>query len=640
MNRCKKISIKKYLFFAVLVICTGKTFPQTQFDSLFYTQPVQPVNRIFTNFDKQLNTYYLNAGFDYFGSIPRFQFNVNQNFRSTLVKTGTNSIRDEQHLLISGKYSLINELKPGLDVKSNILSDDRSFGINQTAVNQAIAFSEMQLADNFIIKPYGGYSNNSQVGEEDNGPLYGIEGTAKNLYLQDLYLSSKLKFENEDISPRKNTIRLFNLAVNNIFNPYMDNLIGSGFSQSRKDFYFVADSITSSQFNVTNNIESRTETIYFILDRLNYNRFLDIFSLEIFGRLNWRDIDRDTRYRSTDVQSGSVFDTDIEELSIALESSVYYKAEIIDAAIRINYLERDEKHVTKRFAGIDESFYEQRSELESRKNNNSGRIILSLFGNIYLSRFDRLGLSFYHSKLKYDTPNTENDDDRDEILSIIRMRYSRFLSPFFEAFINAEATSSHIVYIFASRSANNYRNQVLRLATGGHYRGAVISSKNNFEVSANYTVYDFEDLTSGLRSISFRQFTATDSTQWKLTGTFSFLLNAYITLTDQGDLNWDEFAERPTRYLREILLDPKFGLTFDAVFLAIGMRYFSLETFNYQVLTRIPDTDFSSIGPLTEIIIGSSSLHLRLLGWYEFISANDVPDTERTNLLAEVNWKF
>ena len=623
-----------------MVVYTGKSFPQSQFDSLFYSYPVQPVNRLFTNFDKQLNTYYLNAGFDYFGSIPRFQFNVNQNFRSTLVKTGTNSIRDEQHLLMSGKYSLINQLKPGLDVKSNILSDDRSFGINQTAVNQASAFSELQIADNLVIKPYGGYSNNKQVGEEDNGPLYGIEGTAKSLYLQDLYLSSKLKFENEDISPRKNTIRLFNLSVNNLFNPYVENLVGSGYNQSRKDFYFVADSITSSQFNVTNNIESRTESIYFILDKLNYNRFLDIFSLEIFGRLNWRDIDRDTRYRSTDVQSGSIFDTDIEELSIALESSVYYKIESIDAAIRLNYLERDEKHVTKRFAGIDESFYEQRSEAESRKNNNSGRIILSLFGNVYLSRFDRLGLSFYHSKLKYDTPNTENDDDRDEILSIIRLRYTRFISPFFEAFVNAEATSSHIVYLFASRSANNYRNRVLRLATGGHYRGAVISSKNNFEVSANYTVYDFEDLTSSLRSISFRQFTATDSTQWKLTNKFSFLLNAYVTLTDQGDLNWDEFAERPTRYLREILLDPKFGLTFDAVFLAIGIRYFSLETFNYQGLTRIPDTDFSSIGPLTEIIIGSASLHLRLLGWYEFISANDVPDTERTNLLAEVNWKF
>jgi hypothetical protein len=249
-------------------------------------------------------------------------------------------------------------------------------------------------------------------------------------------------------------------------------------------------------------------------------------------------------------------------------------------------------------------------------------------------------MSIYHSKLVYDTPSETNDDDRDELLSIIRLRYSKFLSPFFETFINAEATGSHIVYLFAGKSANNYRNRVLRLGTGGHYRGAMISSKNNFEVSANYTVYDFEDISSGLRSISFRQFTAADSTKWDLSGTFSLLLNTYLKITDQGDLDWDEFAEKPTRYLRELFLDPKFGLTFDAAFIAIGMRYFALETFNYEGLNRIPDTKFSSVGPLLEIIIQSTSLYLKILGWYEYISTNNIQSQQRANLIAEVTWKF
>ena len=118
------------------------------------------------------------------------------------------------------------------------------------------------------------------------------------------------------------------------------------------------------------------------------------------------------------------------------------------------------------------------------------------------------------------------------------------------------------------------------------------------------------------------------------------MINAYLKITDQGDLNWDEFAEKPTRYLRELLLDPKFGLTFDTALFALGLRYFTLETFNYDGLSRIPDTKFSSIGPLLEIIVQSTSLYMKILGWYEYISTNNVPNQQRANLIAEVTWKF
>jgi hypothetical protein len=246
----------------------------------------------------------------------------------------------------------------------------------------------------------------------------------------------------------------------------------------------------------------------------------------------------------------------------------------------------------------------------------------------------------FHSKLKYDTPNRNNDDDRDELLSIARIRYSKFLSPFFEMYVNVEGTYSHIVYLFASRSANNNINRVLRFSTGGYYHGAQFSSLNNFEVSANYTVYDYEDIASNLRSISFRQFTATDSTMWKFSKKFALIINAYIKITDRGDLNWDEFAERPTRYLEEIFATPKVGYVMKNALFALGIRYFSLNAFNYDEKDRIPDTKFLTVGPLLEIVIGSSLLYLKLNSWYEFISMNNVPDRERANLVVEMSWKF
>lgn len=617
-----------------------KTFAQVESDSVQYNVPISSLNRLFSNFDKQLNTYYLNTGFDLYGSNSKFEYRINQSFRSTLLKSNQNSIRDEGSLFALGKYRINNGWKQGIAVRSNVVSDDRQLGINQAVINQVVTLSELDFLRGLTFTPYGGYSDNRQVNEIDTGPLYGLEGRLNNLGLVDFDLTSVLRLENEDISPRKNTIRFLDLLITNPFDPQVTNFFNSRFSQSRKDFYLAADSITSAEFDISNNIESRTETSFLLQDRLTYGNLFDLFDLDLNGRINFRTIDRNTRYKSTNVQSANIFDTQVEELGIVVESGLLYKTEFADARLNINYTERDEKHLTKRFEGIDESFYELRSELEGTKNNNSYRATISIQSNIYLSRKDQFTLSLFHSKLKYDTPSAENDDDRDELLTIGRLKYTRYLSPFFQLFANLEGTVSHLVYLFASRSANNNKNRVLRLSAGGYYNGAKFSSLNNFEVSANYTVYDFQDITSNLHSISFRQFTASDSTNYRITGNFSFVLTAYAKLTSQGELDWGNFSEAPQRYLQEIFADPKFGIVSNSSFFALGFRYFSLNTFKYNKSQRLLDSEFLSLGPLFEIVIGTKMLFLKLNTWYEFISDNSNIDRERLNFILTMNWNF
>ena len=626
--------------FGLIFFISQKTFAQIEVDSVQYSVPISSLNRLFSNFDKQLNTYYLNTGFDLYGSNSKFEYRINQSFRSTLLKSNQNSIRDEGSLFALGKYQINNGWKQGIAIRSNIVSDDRQLGINQAVINQIVTLSEMNFLRGLTLTPYGGYSDNRQVNEIDTGPLYGLEGRLNDLGLVDFDLTSVLRLENEDISPRKNTIRFLDLIVTNPFDLQVTNSFNSRFSQYRKDFYLAADSITSAEFDINNNIESRTETAFLLQDRLTYGNLFDLFELELNGKINFRTIDRNTRYKSTKVQSANIFDTQVDELGIVVESGLLYKTEFADARLNINYTERDEKHLTKRFEGIDESFYELRSELEGRKNNNSYRATVSIQSNVYLSRKDQLTLSLFHSKLKYDTPSAENDDDRDELLTIGRLRYTRYLSPFFQLFTNLEGTVSHLVYLFASRSANNNINRVLRLSAGGYYNGAKFSSLNNFEVSANYTVYDFQDVTSNLRSISFRQFTATDSTNYRITGNFSFVLTAYAKLTTQGELDWGNFSEAPQRYLQEIFADPKFGIVSNSSFFALGLRYFSLNTFKYNKSERVIDSEFLSIGPLFEIVIGTKMLFLKLNSWYEFISDNSNIDRERLNFILTMNWNF
>jgi hypothetical protein len=543
--------------------------------------------------------------------------------------------------MIKGKYMLADEFNLGVSANSTIHSDDRNTLLNKTTINYLTLFSEIQLSGNILISPFGGYSSNLQVGEDDKGPVYGLEGSVNNISSTDFNINSVFKFRNEDILPRRNLIRFLNLSVTNPFNPSFKNLISGRYSSSRKDFYFASDSITSSTFIIANNIESRTESNYSLEDRLHYNELFSNVDLEVTGNVNWRTIDREKRYKTARVQNKDIFDANIEELILSLGSSLFYRTTAFIGSISFNFAERDEKHITKNFEGIDESFFEQRSELEARKNNNSTRATIAFSGDLNISTSDKIMMSLYYNKLRYDTPSQNNDDDRDEILSIIRLRYAKNLSPYFQAFINTEATISHVVYLFASRSSNNNINRVFRLAAGGYYQGANVSSLNTFEVTANYTVYDFEDISTSLRSISFRQFTATDSTRISISNRLAIVLNGYVKLSQQADLNWGEFSERPTRFLREIYADPKLVFTYEGALLGIGFRYFSLATFNYVELIKTPETRYLSIGPLIEIMYRVyGSLYLKVDGWYEFISINDTPDKERTNLVMELNWNF
>ena len=629
-----------YLLILIPLLSSGYLNGQSDIDSLQLILGQNPSNLLSTKLDKQLNTYYLASKLFYNREFDKISFDITEDYNSTFIKSAERSIRDEQFFSASAAYKLTNFMKIGLLGNNTILSDNRKIEINQASVSNAMIFSDITPGDDIHLSPFFGYSNNRQIGESDNGYIYGGEGLLDNYDLSNFNLSSRLRFRNEDISPRKNYIRYFNLLVNSSFDQDVNNYITTGYSQNRKDFYYSADSIISQQYNITNNIQSRNETSYLIQDGLTYNNFIKDFGMDLTGRLDWRNIDRDTRYHPVQVTSGSVFDTRIEELKFEFESNLRYSSRAFLGRLKINYSERDEKHIAKNFSNTGSIFFDQRQDIESQKNNNSARIAVSILGDWNISGSDKLSFSIYQNKLRYDTPSPDNFDDRDELLSIIRLRYVRVLTPFFNAFLTADGTQSHVVYIFSQKSSNNNINRVLKFSAGGDYHGRNVSSINAFEVSANYTVYDFRDLVPNLRSFSFRQFTATDSSTVRLGRKFSIKNYGYVKLSQQGELNWSAFAEKPTRFLQEIYAEPKLILKYTDISFGLGGRIFSLLTFNYNGREKIKDSDYLSIGPLTEILwFVENSIYMRIYGWYEFITVDNMK-RQQANLSFEVNYNF
>ena len=634
--------MKKILLAAAIILFIApKAFSQNAIDSLMFIQPLHFKNSLSTIFDKQLNTYLLSSSFNLYKSFNSLEFKINENYSSSFIRSAIQSTREENFLRFSATYTLIPNLDIGILANNNNLSDSRNIEINQASQSSAALYTIYKPADSIYVSPFFGYITNEQTGEKDFGSLYGIEALLDTIQFSDSYLYSQIKIRNENISPRKNTMRYYNFILTNNFGFNSGNLLNASYSQDRKDFYFIADSVTSADYNITNNIQSRIESNYFLQDRFTTRNFLDLFDLDMTGKFLWRTIDRDTRYIDINLNSSNIYDTKINELQLKFESTVLYNSSFFNGSLKFMYGERDENHLTKNIDGTNQILYQERSAIENRKNNKALTGTLIFNGTFKLSSTDFLSLSLYQNKLKYDTPSTDNYDDRDEMLSIARLQYSKFLTPFFEFFIITDATINRTDYIFSEESSNNNINRVLKLNAGGNYRGKYFTSQNSFEVSANYTVYDFEDINPNYKSFSFRQFTAKDSSTIKLNRLLSFSTYGYIKLSEQGDLKWASFTTNPTRYLQEIYSESKFTVDHNPASFSVGARVFSLNTYKYNIGEKVIDSQYLSLAPLTEIVILiKESLYLRLYGWYEFITLNSGDKKEEANLSIQASWNF
>ena len=630
------------IFISLFLMVYSSVFSQLPGDSLSLNLSSYSKPLLSSYFEKQLRTYNFNQAFKYGYQFNKFFLGISQQFISTIIKSTQQNIKDESYLSLIGQYDLSQPVKVGVNILYNNYADDRQLAINQSSVLNSTLFVKINPIDRLSITPFGGLSQNEQVGIMDSGPIYGAEAYLNNIYLNDFKIYSELKFQNEDISPRKNTLQLFKLDVQNDFESNFRNLLSGLYYQQRIDFYFSADSTTSNEFDIENNIQSRIETRYSLNDRLTLKTNVRGLSVNIDGGIAWREIDRDTRFVSTSEITLSSFDPVINESRLDLNTVVNYTRNIFNGFFRFNFSEREEKHTVKPIPGASEIVYLLSRENAKRKNNIGEQVSLSLFGNFRLSEKDRITFSLFHRKLVYNTPSELNNDDRDELLTMFNIIYFNQINPFFNMFVNLEGNLNKIVYVFKERSANNNTRRVLKLSSGGDIRLSYLTSRNVAEVSANYTVFEFEDLNPNLKSFSFRQLVLRDSTQLKLFRTISFNFLGYIKLSEQGDFSWQGFANKPVRDLEEYYAEPTLQYIYKHISFSVGIRYFSLATYNYDDNNkRIIQTFYRSTAPLAIIRYSLNNyIYISIRGWYEFIKTETSANQQLANLFFRVNWNI
>jgi hypothetical protein len=233
-----------------------------------------------------------------------------------------------------------------------------------------------------------------------------------------------------------------------------------------------------------------------------------------------------------------------------------------------------------------------------------------------MTKNDSLFLIFLISRFQYDTPDSNNFDDRDEYRTTAVLGYSHRFSPALQIGIEAKLNLHHLVYIFSERSVNNNWNRIYQLSSSMKYRPSNKFVWSQYlDLSANYTNYDYEEYQSQVRSFVFRKFSLTDSLAIGSVQGTHFGLFYRLELEENGRLFWNDFSEqllmnRQNHYLTMGIQFPLFGV----ISIYNGITTYLRREWRFipgvlGKMSRNKLADFISFGPQIRLFLTNQKKH-------------------------------
>jgi hypothetical protein len=585
-------------------------------------------------FDNSFNTYHWNGGASYQNFFGPLFCSLNEQFLSSVIRTDRTYITDQEQFDLVLRRRISTLFSGIIKTSAFILSDDRSINLGKTSTESMYGGVEYRPMFQFLLEPLIGVDLDRQTDQTDKGISYILNTSLDTVDYNGYKTALAGKWKYDQIIPRRADTRNLFLTIDKNFFEETRNSLQIFYSYLRRDIYIPADLSIQQRYNVVYNIESRKEDLLGFVDTLGYT-VNDRMFISVTGTMSGREIGRETLLQNIGNPEESSLPTTVDEFQLESSARVDYRPfDIIHTWLRFDYIERDERH-TLGNPGVDILTFNTFTQEEERKNNHSRRT--GLAGNISFdfSRDNSLSLSGSGNLLRYDTPSLENDDDRDELWYVFNLNGVHRINRYLVARIAGDVNMMHLVYIASTRSANNTWNRIIRLAPSLDYAPSnTFMTSNVFEVLANYTAYDYEFLSSPIQSFAYRQFSWHDSSSYALTRKIMFVWLHQIKFYEQGQLQWNDFSERPVNYFEDKLytLSVRYTVRSSLLF-SVGFRYFSQLRYSYQDSQRYIDHFLRSIGPSTEIEwIPDEYASFSLKGWYETQHQTGEPDRAFANM--------
>ncbi|HUN67062.1 MAG TPA: hypothetical protein VMW43_13300 [Bacteroidota bacterium] len=589
---------------------------------------LRSVNSLATLFDNSYNTYHWRASGILQTESNGLAVSVSDQFLSSIIRTERTFITDQQLFDLLLRETLTGDMRAVVHATSFLLSDDQSVNLSKLATETVYGGVSYRASPSLTVEPLIGFIADRQISPADEGITYSFSAAMDTTSYNGYRTSFTGLWRYDQMSPRRQETRNAGFVIDKTFFEQTRNYLSGFYNETRRDVYVPADPGVAQEYGVYYNIETRTESDLGVTDTLRYGLSRGV-QFTLHGLADGTEVDRSMRYLYSPDPTRSPLPTTVNELR--LESSAQLDYAPLDSTrgmIRIEYDERDEQHTLTNPGTSSPAFPSLLAE-EERKNNQSRRTILA--GNIASKFTAEAGatLSASASILRYDTPSLENDDDRDELRYLVSLTSYYRINRYLLFQLESDVTLMHLVYLASTRSASNTWNRVARLMPSLEYRPVDrFSTFNQFEVLANYTVYDYEFGSAPIQSFAYRQFSWQDSTALAVTGKIGASWFHNLKFYEQGEFQWDDFSERPVAYYEDKLYVATIWYAMhDGLLFSAGFRYFSQLRFSYKGADRFPDHFLRSVGPLTGIkwVVGSHT-SFSIDGWYERQHQDGEPD--------------
>lgn len=611
---------KTLLHIAGSIFCIQLVLSQTASYPFLNSGAALDTNSALVQFERNVNTYLWNADIRYAFYDTSFFVNLSDNFRSVFINHPVRSFRDEQNFTMTAAKNISSKLSLAAEAKSFILSDNQTLGSSNAGIHTGgigISYSPTPFIS---LTPLFGMRYDKQQRERDEGANVRLYALVDSLEFSGYRSQFSGRIHHSDLGKRyfKNDGAELNIATE--FARGSSDSVTVRWLRMRNDFYVPADDSIRFHFGVASNIRARTEQQLRMQNVLLYN-ISDRFRIQLTTNVDSRTISNAFRYKYLRDVKSIPFTTTVEEFGLGGVLDMQYLSENFFSSLGFELSEWDEQHLLERIEGVDNTEQEKRAREEARLDNSAFRRTLRSNSMLKISPRNEILFNGSVSLLQYDTPDSTNTDDRDELFISASLREQHSFSHLFSMAVTAEVTLAHIVYLRSEKSGNNNWNRIFRLLPEMMYTPSKrFRMFNAFEVMANYTVFDFESLVPSVKSYSYRQVAFLDSTSYDISPKTGLDMFVYVRVFERGELRWKEFSERPLQRIEEVTFSPRLRYTYREQWLfAVGFRSFGQRKFKYEKNVKQFESAFVSVGPTVNIVVHLSPWSLiEIQGWKEF----------------------
>lgn len=591
-------------------------------------------NKIDIGFSKFNNNWLFQTNSFYKTESNAGIFTFGNNYQGTAIEEINYSFRDDALFFANYDYKIYENFAISAESKYYQLSDRREKSLNELIRISGLGGISGKIDSLFNYKILVGAEDNKQVALKSFGFLSKAEAMLNNLDIDDYKINSmfrsellflKDKRQNKDVEALVETNKLFSA----------NNLLSFGLKYKLQERDFLQTSRFENIIPIESNLDNRISGFALGSWEINQNSIL-----HFEGNIENIRVNRYFKQSYENVNYSNV-NKFYNELNLNSKIDIDFIFDSFFQKIGFMISHRDEENYLRKRYEIDNVLFSQMQAVESQKDNYSQTTTLFAKTIWNIGKFDTLKADLSFTKLEYDTPSRLNNDDRDELTSIISIGYQNRLTRILNFLVNVNYYQRHLVFIKKESSAQNLQNRVLSLGSGVRIATDVFMYSPNFEVLANYTVYDYETSGKVPRSYSFRQIAYTDSLRIYLTRKLFFSNRTSIRYFEQGKLFWDSFSEVPQQNNLEISVFPMLNDELNKNFaVGFGNRFFLLKYGNIAVANAANSNKIFTFAPEAYLRYRFNRIFVNCYGWLEhrYMRNNFVGRTP--NLFLQTSYYF